>query len=63
MKPQAIASLHSALAACDELMERVGQVTLDAYLQDRDLQLVTERLVIAIGKGISKAVRIDESVL
>lgn len=63
MKPRAIEPLHSALAACDELIGRFGQVTLDAYLEDRDLQLITERLVIAIGESVSQAARIDESVL
>lgn len=63
MKHRAAEPLRSALAACDELIDRVGDVRLDIYLQDRDLQLITERLVIAIGEGVSKAARIDESVL
>ena len=63
MKHRAAEPLRSAMAACDELITRVGDVELDVYLQDRDLQLITERLVIAVGEGVSKAAGIDESVL
>jgi uncharacterized protein with HEPN domain len=63
MNRRAEKSLRDALAAADELAARVGSVPLDSYLADRDLQLITERLVIAVGEAISQAVRADETLL
>ena len=61
MNLRAEKSLRDALAASEELINRVGAVSLDGYLQDRDLQLITERLVIAVGESISQAIRVDEA--
>jgi uncharacterized protein with HEPN domain len=59
MRPEVVASLRDALQACEELISRVGNVSLDGYLTDRDLQLISERLIIAIGEAVGRAIRAD----
>lgn len=63
MKHRAAEPLRRSLAACNELTVRVDNVRLADYSADRDLQLITERLVIAIGECISQATSADESLL
>ena len=63
MNRKAQKSLCDALAASSELVNRVGDVSLEVYLLERDLQLIAERLVIAVGEAISQATRAEETLL
>ena len=63
MNRRAKKSLRDALNASDELIDRFGQATLEQYLDDRDLQLITERLVIAVGECVAQATRSDPALL
>ncbi len=56
-------SLRDAMTACNELMPRVSGVDPGSYLANRDPQLITERLVSAIGEANSQATRVDVSPL
>ena len=62
MNRRAEKSLRDALAASNELINRIGDVPLEQYLSERDLQLIAERLVLAVGESIGQAMRADESI-
>ncbi len=63
MNRRAAKSLHDAVEASDELLSRFGDTSFERYLADRDLQLITERIIIAIGECIAQAVRAEPSLL
>ncbi len=54
MNRRAAKSLHDALKASQELIDRFGDRSFEQYSVDRDLQLITERLIIAIEEELRR---------
>ncbi|MCC6945214.1 MAG: DUF86 domain-containing protein [Thermomicrobiales bacterium] len=62
MNRRAAKSLLDAISACSEIEGLVGQPSLDAFLSDRNRQLVAERLIVAVGESLHQA-EIEEPLL
>lgn len=45
------------------MLDRFGNATPERYLADRDLRLITERLIIAVGECVAQAARSNPEIL